>query len=155
MSGIHIAVGIIGAGLGIDASWVFVTTSRGSRCRIPGRLWLPLRLRLGLPLGLRLLPVLLGLLPLGLRLPLRLWLLPLRARIVQTLIITDREAGTVLRINTSRILGSWLMLWLGQRQSQAGGDQLEKNGSAQVRLVELMHTRTRAELTSLKNMLGD
>lgn len=108
MAGIHIAVGIVGAGLWIDASWIFVSAAgRWCWCRVPAGLWLPLRLRL-LPLGLWL-PLGLGLwLPLGLRLwlPLGLRLLPLRLRIVQACIITEREIGAVLWIDTSRILGS-------------------------------------------------
>lgn len=150
MSGIHIAIGIVGAGLWIDASRIFITACGRGWCRVPAGLWLPLRLWL-LPLRLRLLPVLLRLwLPLGLRLlPLGLRLLPLRLWIVQARIITDGKTGAVLWIHTGGILGSWRMLWLGQSQRQAGGEQLQEHKVSEAEL----NLMARQLLTSLKNML--
>lgn len=127
MSGVHVAVGIVGAGLRIDASWILIATGCGSRGCVPRGLCLPLWLRLGVPLGLRLLPLWLRV-PLWLRLGVPLWLrgTPLRLRIVQARIITDGEVGAVLRIHASRILGSRLVLWLGHRQGHEGSEKLLK-----------------------------
>lgn len=135
MSGIHIAVRIVGTGLRIDAGRILITGGSRSRSSVPRRLWLPLGLRLRVPLVLRLLPlglrvpltrVILLVIPLTLRLgiPLRLRGAPLGTGIVQALVITDGEAGAVLGIDTSRILGSLLVLGLGQGQGQEGGEEL-------------------------------
>jgi len=137
VSGIHVAVRVVGAGLRVDASRILIATGGGSGSCVPRGLWLPLGLGLGVPLLLRLLPLLLRLrVPLWLRLlPLRLRGTPLWLGIVQTRVITDGEVGAVLGIDASRILGSRLVLRLGHRQSHKGCEKLEGKGKQVFRIL--------------------